>query len=398
MKAWKDFTLHFPGQTAGDITGKPLTVAGVVNTVKGVCVGWDVERKRGKWGVAKWHLHKLCDGLNNHATLLELLPAGSEYVSLFTGSIASIVKASVNHEKVVADISKALIEITDIVSSCTEVCQMYNTEEVQMRIAMMYAHIFLFLNDAMTWVRKKSWRRLLDSFNENFYDEFEDKILNIRNFAAKVKQQAQMGLSAEQRVTRLAVEQIRSEFADMRIWASGNAREVAEAAEAVKRLERRVAIESEQRQLLMLGSPEKLKSLAALIGTQMVELLEMRATGWLETENARQQITAIEESPEPTLQAALPLRREHGPTKPKGREEYLEASRDLELYFARDQVRIPFDLPTNIGVASAISNRLQDFVTDPLEPLLAISGPRGLDHQGLSVMTKVAASFVQHSD
>lgn len=386
------------GATSGrgllETTKSKPAINDVIQVIVGVSSSWD-ERKRGKYGLTKHYFHKFCAELSAHSNLLELLPYGNECVSLFTGTITSIVKASVNHEDIAFELSKGLSEITDVVCECTRVCQLYNTEAVQMHIANLYAHIFLFLKDAMSWYLDKHWKRVLRSLRQDFYDDFEEQILNIQRIAVQVKHQADMGLGAEQRVTRLAVEQMQATVTDWRVFADGHARDTAEIQESIRRIERRAATEDRRKQVLAIESPERIAALSASIAANMVDLLEERAGEWTE----RRQIYASFEQvdarnlDEVDSSSVAPIQ----PKDLVGREEYLAASRNLELLLDDQHVRQYVELEAQISVSSEISNCLRSFVSDGDQPILAIAGATHLDSRGLSTMTKLAASFMGHA-
>lgn len=97
---------------------------------------------------------------------------------------------------------------------------------MQRAIADLYAHVFLFLNDTMAWYTKKRRRRLLDSFNEKFMHEFEAEIDNIVRKSDRIKRRAAQMSMAEQRVTRMTVEETSK---DLRLGLEGLLRESAEA-------------------------------------------------------------------------------------------------------------------------------------------------------------------------
>jgi hypothetical protein len=371
----------------------------VIATVEAISSSWETKRKSGTYGITKHYFHKISGGIYAHKTMLELLPAGSEYVSLFVGVLKSVVGASANHEKIVAGIAKSISEITDVADGCVRWCQLYNTEKVQMLIAKLYAHIFLFLKDAMFWYRKRSWKRALDSFREDFYEHFADSVSNIRYIGNQVKQQAELGRSADVRVTREAVEQMQDDSSDIRLFASGQARQTAELAAKWDAFERRAAMEDERRRVLVLESQQKLELLASRIGTTMFDLLETRATEWKEILEAKLKSQALTDSK--MLLAAAPANSgeiDYLEQAPAGREAYLSASRDLELYFDREQIRGPSSSSSAVHVVSEVSYRLQDFVVEARDRCLAIAGSTLLDREGVSTMTKVASSFVDHTD
>lgn len=98
---------------------------------------------------------------------------------------------------------------------------------MQAAVVDLYAHIFLFLTDTMVWYTKKRWKRTLDSFNENLSETFEDEIQNIKHKSKAILRQAIQGMAAEQRVTRLILEESRK---DLRLGLENFTRAQAEAA------------------------------------------------------------------------------------------------------------------------------------------------------------------------
>ena len=176
--------------------------------------------------------------------MLEILPKGNEYASLFLGTINSIIKvshhvdnlyrtqcspsqASVNHEKIAEDFSLALCTISQHVQECEKELTIFDTEPMQAAVVDLYAHIFLFLTDIMYWYTKKRWKRTLDSFNENLSETFEDEIQNIKHKSKAILRQAIQGMAAEQRVTRLILEKGHK---DLRLGLENFTRAQAEAA------------------------------------------------------------------------------------------------------------------------------------------------------------------------
>lgn len=66
---------------------------------------WEARTKDSRVGRVKELLHKMCNGLENHATVLKLLPTESEYVSLVAGSVSLIIKVSNSHAEETAKAS-----------------------------------------------------------------------------------------------------------------------------------------------------------------------------------------------------------------------------------------------------------------------------------------------------
>lgn len=53
---------------------------------------WEAKKSQGFGNKTKALFHRLCRGINSHSSLLEVLPDGNEYVSLFTGVLTVIIK------------------------------------------------------------------------------------------------------------------------------------------------------------------------------------------------------------------------------------------------------------------------------------------------------------------
>lgn len=395
LDKWKGFRKELAVED--DFETRQLSVSEVISIAQNVSKTWTDKRKQGKYSALKRYFHKACEGLSGHETMLQVLPAGNEYVSLFTGTLATIIKASVNHERTAAGLSKSLEEITDCVGECLGVQSLFNTKEAQRLIADLYGHIFLFLEDAMGWYLRKHHRRILGSFRENLYDSFAEQIATIKEFARKIKHQGHLGGWAEGRVIRLELQRVSAELADLRLGAQGATRVTADLTEAAKQVTREATLEGAQKHALMLEGMERLKSLAVYIYQQTTEGLEARATERLVDEISDTRLTSAR-----MLQASegAPLLAitESDVQAIAGREEFLLASRDLELHFDRNQMRLSFEIPANVTITSQIANRLRCFVTNVEDTLLAVAGPTRRDHQGLSTTSKVAASLVEQGD
>ena len=68
---------------------------------------------------------------------------------------------------------------------------------------MLYSHIFHFLKSAMEWDQSRSIKKVLDSFNESFYDKFADQIVKIKSVPDLIQNQGNLKSRAELRDVRL---------------------------------------------------------------------------------------------------------------------------------------------------------------------------------------------------
>ena len=81
----------------------------------------------------------------------------------------------------------------------------------------------------IVWYTEKSSRRLLSSLKEDFYKRYEDQIENIKSISQAVNRKAQQGSQAEQRVTRLQMEDLGKDLRkDLRIGLENIERKFAE--------------------------------------------------------------------------------------------------------------------------------------------------------------------------
>jgi hypothetical protein len=76
-------------------------------------------------------------------------------------------------------------------------------------IRRLYASVFSFLRQALGWYEDKRRKRLLNSFNENFYESFSDTIEEIRRIGTLIHTKGIIANHAETRDMRIMVEKIR---------------------------------------------------------------------------------------------------------------------------------------------------------------------------------------------
>jgi hypothetical protein len=89
-------------------------------------------------------------------------------------------------------------------------------------IRRLYASLFSFLRKALGWYEDKRRKRLLNSFNENFYEAFSDTIEDIRRIGRLIHTKGMIANHAETRDMRVMVEKMvngpREGSADDHYW------------------------------------------------------------------------------------------------------------------------------------------------------------------------------------
>lgn len=63
--------------------------------MEGIENEWQQKKEKGAWGSTKQYLRRVSNTIHSHKTLLQILPADSHYVSIFCGSIQTLIKVGV---------------------------------------------------------------------------------------------------------------------------------------------------------------------------------------------------------------------------------------------------------------------------------------------------------------
>lgn len=330
--------------------------------------------------------------------MLEVVPRGNEYVSIFSGTITSIIKASANHEQIAEQLAQALCAISEHVAECEVELELFRTEEMQKAVADLYAHIFLFLTDTLGWYMAKRRKRLLDSFNENFMREFESEIENIQHKSEIIKRKVAHSMGAEQRVTRLIVEQTRK---DLRLGLEGIQREHAETRYYAQQFSDQLEKERAERR-------EDKKHWANLHGA-LVKLLTNAANSHRAEGKHKRTISLPKKlnnlrGADPNLflvqgllEAADVRRSDPHPkagTMSMTREQLSTNSAGLEDFFDRDRVRLLCDTISPTMVTVEALAYLTEWTKSVDAHILCVAGPGFEGDELENPMSKLAAKFI----
>ncbi|KAJ9142056.1 Phytanoyl-dioxygenase family protein [Pleurostoma richardsiae] len=267
---WMAFQGNCPKEDRLDLLKYEPTVEGVVDMVGDITKNWQSRREKGKTGKASMLFHRFCRTLNSHKNLISILPESNEYVSIFTGTLNSIIRASANHERIAEGLSEGLCTISEHITDIQGDLELFRTESMLKLVADLYEHMFLFLASTMDWIMEKRRKKLLDSFNESFNDRFVGEIRTIKVKAERVRNMAAQISQAEARVTRLTVEDLDR---DVRLGLEGDARHQAEMRYFAEKIEKELIEAQRERRL----ESQRIKQL----GNYVKLLLEERATGWM---------------------------------------------------------------------------------------------------------------------
>ena len=93
-EAWAHFKGKLPPEEQIEFAKRPQEFADVINVVRKVEEHWQQKKKKGVSGHAKRYFRRVCTKLDSHSTLLEILPSGSQYASVFCGTLQTLIKVS----------------------------------------------------------------------------------------------------------------------------------------------------------------------------------------------------------------------------------------------------------------------------------------------------------------
>ena len=89
---WVTFHRNSPEEERLNLQRSEPTIEGVVDTVTKITNAWRARRGNG-WRAKVGSLFlRFGRMLNSHSSLLKVLPEGSEYVSIFAGSLNAVIK------------------------------------------------------------------------------------------------------------------------------------------------------------------------------------------------------------------------------------------------------------------------------------------------------------------
>ncbi|CAJ2501363.1 Uu.00g042160.m01.CDS01 [Anthostomella pinea] len=387
------FLTNCSGQDRLNLARSEPTMEGVIELVQEVTAAAQAKKDSSRRGKAMKYFHKFCRTVDSHKAMLEIIPQGSEYVSILAGTLTVVIQASINHERMAEDLSEALCSISEYVVECKVELELFRTQAMMKLIADFYAHIFVFLSDVMDWIAEKRRRRLLDSFNENFYQKFEDKIETIKRKSEMIRNLAAQSSRAEQRATRLTLEELAK---DVRVGLVGEERRHAEMTYFAERMERELLARQEERQL---QSDQQLKQLAE----RLTSMLQDKAVVWIgdmRSVNGGLPLGLTElqhlASPLQMLSGAGGYSRSGSPAIVGWTaEEVLLNSRHMEDFFHRDRIRLQTDLSSPTPVTSEALSRLAEWMKSQSSCFLWLEGPHTEADDFDNAMTILANKVVE---
>ncbi|KAI1479211.1 hypothetical protein F4774DRAFT_138077 [Daldinia eschscholtzii] len=185
IEMWQQFHHLFPAWEEPTLArdGVP-TIATLRDAVQEAQISW------GRKSKTRNRLFMFLEALDDHSYLFKLIPTEDKYLSLLTGVISSIVKASVNYNKIADGFSQALSEMTADLRTAGRKMEIEDGPDMQKLVSELYVQVFQFLCHAMSYFRKRT-KRLRSALNKHFYEKnFKTMVDGIRTTIQKIQQEA----------------------------------------------------------------------------------------------------------------------------------------------------------------------------------------------------------------
>lgn len=191
-----------------DFSTQPASWRDVIVLVEKQITEWEQEQNASRLGKAKSRLRKFCNTINDHKMALSMLPQGNEYVSLFTGALATILQASRIYTKMQEGLPDYLVKIYPCLTTVDQNLSLFDSDNIRSLAWRLYGQIFRLLAATISWYNQKSWKRFKQSFNESLTEIFDAKMTEIQTTTDRINEQARYLTSAYVKIGNLRTESV----------------------------------------------------------------------------------------------------------------------------------------------------------------------------------------------
>lgn len=379
--SWRRFQENLPLDARLRFQQRPQTLQDVLDVVESAELEWS-KKRQGFWEKTKRSFHRFCKTLDAHSTMLEVLPTQSHYVSLFYGSLQSVIKASVNYQKIAEGLSLALVEINDAAATCAKEFELFPSVKMKRSIAQLYTLIFCFFGDVMKWYTEKSIKRVLHSLNDDFYTVFERQLTDIKLHSARINREGEYAARVETRINRLRLSGVDEktsmlvdEARNVRYGLQGMERRSAEEHYETRQLLFQIELEKREKERLDREWKERIEGMLTSLlplGSQAVDFLTYQARLQQEglADLTRQLQLNHPTSEEPGVPGAFNIQ-----TLGMTRSDVQFNSRHLASFFNPSAALIPIDPASTVYAEEIAIMSLREWTASPASAILAITGP-----------------------
>ncbi|KAH7322622.1 hypothetical protein B0I35DRAFT_476554 [Stachybotrys elegans] len=404
METMAKFQEHVPAHMRR--TAAPSSWEDVEQTIQAVQDEWEAKREASHFFRAKEWLRKVTIGINNHATALKMLPSESEYVSLVSGAVSMIIKASANYSLITESFAAGIVTINDAVQTAMR-SGVYDSPLVQQAVLRLYSYVFQYLIHFMSWYTNRSRTRFLKSFNEDLSRLFDADLVAVKEASQHLAMQIQLRMSADVRSTKLMQDDmtgslkylVQLQEAHERRLSSRDAAQAEFVETVVSEYYHKTRQDMEQcLQWLVKQIPERIRQ--DISAKSMTSLLEQQAE-----KNMPLLLSASflqhRVSPTPSIVGATspgtsqePLREASEPTVQRGTDVKL-ASAHFEDYFDWDRVYPFTEGPRPPLVDIMFASRLRDFTITMQSQIMYVQSQNS--STGLNPIHQTMAEYISRA-
>ena len=90
--AWTHFRDALPNDAKVEAVNRPVNFADIIKLMNNIEKEWQGKKGKGAWGSTKRYCRRVCGNINSHSTLFKVLPAESQYASVFCGTLQTLIK------------------------------------------------------------------------------------------------------------------------------------------------------------------------------------------------------------------------------------------------------------------------------------------------------------------
>jgi hypothetical protein len=90
--AFRRFRDCLPREYQIELGKNSVTKESIMHLVENARKSWETKRDSGRFAEVKKHFHRITNKLDSHSHALKMLPTESEYVSIFYGSIFTVIQ------------------------------------------------------------------------------------------------------------------------------------------------------------------------------------------------------------------------------------------------------------------------------------------------------------------
>ncbi|RMZ01524.1 hypothetical protein D0864_03433, partial [Hortaea werneckii] len=167
-KAWEKFQRQLPEEHRLPLRGKPPSLSMLFESIEVAQKRWQAARDGTKFGRVKSTFAKVARSMDDHSQILEVFPNNDKYVSLITGSMACIVKATINHEDIALALTDSLEQLCeDIMHWKKQVLAHPDLPSIQKDVQELYVVVFQYLTDVFATWSSSGWKRFSLSFDKS---------------------------------------------------------------------------------------------------------------------------------------------------------------------------------------------------------------------------------------